>query len=453
MDDGIPMKRALAAGIAWLVLTSIGHSADEAEFPVRVRELCQTYLAGFGSDATQLVYHHRLDGPRGVAVLASPDEIAAGMVRGQAVPYGYGSGIQDVALENGQLLFALVEAHEATGDRQLAETARWIFAGLTRAATVSPESGFVPRGPHPDGKSYYGDSSRDQHAAMAEALWRYGRSTLATQTDRRFVRCELDEMARRMESNGWKILVEDRSRVAHVGWGWTQMTSIGSITLLSFLSLVGEATEDPHWRELYNEFSAEQNGRRWREFLDPSAADSWKPFTLYSSQFLQSLDVLRRTEPSPARREQIARLMSRLARRSLVSNVFDSAYWRRLDWAGDAMDAEIEPRLARLGLSLERPQSVEQLFAAFDPACWRPGYRGDSHTASKLLFGIPTAAFHKVLLSQDDELIARVRPHVVRMVDMMREHGGDYEVGENYNRAVVLGLLMLAWDARREIRN
>ena len=46
-------------------------------------------------------------------------------------------------------------------------------------------------------------------AAMAEALWRYGRSTLAADEDRQFIARELDEMARRLERNDWAIMVED----------------------------------------------------------------------------------------------------------------------------------------------------------------------------------------------------------------------------------------------------
>ena len=454
LPAGVAMKHLSAAAAAWLLVTAVGLSAEQSddsgdELAPRVTSLCRQYVAGFGSKATQVVYHHRLDGPRGIAALAAPAEIAAGTVRGQPLPYGYGSGIQDVALENGQLLFALCEAQEATGDAELAEMARWVFEGLTRAATLSPEPGFVPRGPHPDGKSYYRDSSRDQHAAMAEALWRFGRSPLASEADRRLIRRELAEMAQRMERNGWRILVEDGSRTAHVGWGWTQMTSIGAISLLSFLSLVADATDEPHWRQLYADFSAEEDGRRWHALLSPAAADDWRPLTLYSNQFAQALVVLKRTEADLRRREQIAELLRRLAERALDSNVFDPVYWRRLDWAGDSPDAEIERRLAPLGLSLARPATVADLFAAFDPACWRPGNRGDSSTAAKLCFGIPTAAFHKVMLSEDDQLTGRIAPSVRRMVDVMHEHGDEYEAGENFNRAAVLGLLLVAREARK----
>ncbi len=424
----------------------VGDDKD-ASFPDQVRQLCRDYIAGFGSNDTHLVYHSRLDGPRGLDVLSSPAEIAAGTVRGRPVPYGYGSGIQDMALENGQFLFALCEAHQATGDPELARMANWVFEGLKLVATVSPEPGFVPRGPHPDGKSYYTDSSRDQHAAMAEALWRYGRSSLATDENRRFITRELDEMAQRLQRNDWAIMVEDGSRVAHVGFSWKQSTSIGAVSLLSFLAMTADATGDPAWREAYDEFSEEKDGARWKEFLAADAAERWKPLTLYSNQFSQALAVLSRAEPDEERRRQTSRLLVGLARRAMKSNVFDPVYWRRLDWAGQAAEDQVAERLRPLGLTTAEKATVVDLFEAFDPAVWQPGKASTRSLGNKLLFGIPTAAFHKALLAGDDDLTRQIAPHVRRMVKIMLEHGRAYQVGENFNRTAVLGLLLLAAEA------
>ena len=58
--------------------------------------------------------------PSGVAASRSPEEIARQEVRGKSMPWGYGSGIQDIALENGQVLFALCEAYDAIGDEYFA---------------------------------------------------------------------------------------------------------------------------------------------------------------------------------------------------------------------------------------------------------------------------------------------------------------------------------------------
>lgn len=410
------------------------------------KTLLETYQRAFGHPATGLMYHHRLDGPKGIAVMSPPAEIARGEVNGKPMPYGYGSGIQDIALENGQLLFALCEGHERTGDAWFADKARALFASLQALARISPEPGFVPRGPHPDGKSYYRDSSRDQHAAYVEALWRYGRSPLATAADKQFIADTLGKIAARMERNGWRILAEDRSRQAHVSWTWQQFTSVGSITLLSVLAQVADATGDAHWRELYDQFSAERGGERWTKWLHPDAVDQWPPLTLYANQFCQALTALHRVEKDEGRRAQLAEFQRRWAARALESNVFDPTRWRRLDWAGDRDEADTQALLTPLGLALKKPMTVLELYGAYDRKVWKQPGTEPHRVMGKLCYGMATVALHAALLSGDAELCARVRPTVQRMVEEFTEHQQHYEGGENFNRTAILGLLALGRD-------
>ena len=174
---------------------------------VSVKQLCTAYFEGFGDSNTKVCYHHRLNGPDGIAALSSPQDIANRVVNGKPMPYGYGSGIQDVALENGQFLFALCDAYEATHDEDLAAMARRLFEGMKLVAAVSPVPGFVPRGPHPDAKSYYPDSSRDQTCAFVEAMWRYHASPLSTADDKAFIADAVAKVARRMERYDYVLMV------------------------------------------------------------------------------------------------------------------------------------------------------------------------------------------------------------------------------------------------------
>lgn len=416
-----------------------------SELRARVTELCRLYRNAFGSKDTGLVYHHRLDSPRGVAALSTPEDIAAGIVNGKPMPFGYGSGIQDVALENGQLLFAMCEAHEATGDHFYAATARQLFHALRRLAEISPEPGFVPRGPHPDGRSYYRDSSRDQHAAYVEALWRFSRSPLAQDDDRKFAADTLQKIAARMERNGWRIFVEDNSHEAHVGWTWLQHTPIGAITLLSFLGAVADVTGDPHWRLVYDGFSAEKDGVRWTRHLHPDAVATGQPLTLYWNQFYQSLAALRRTESDPQRRDQIGEFLRRSALRGLDSNVFETTQWRRLDWAGDRDDAATRDLLKPLGFDPAQPAHVVELYQRFDRSLWKTKDQAIFGAVQKLCIGLPTVPLHAALLSEDPGLIHRVEPVVRQMVDEFLRCHRHYDSGENFNRIVILGILL---DAR-----
>ncbi|HUT92587.1 MAG TPA: hypothetical protein VMY37_24050 [Thermoguttaceae bacterium] len=411
-----------------------------------VKQLCKDYIEGFGHPNTKLCYHHRLDGPRGIAALSSPEDVAKRQVRGKPMPYGYGSGIQDVPLENGQFLFALCDAYDATGDDDLAALARRVFQGMKLVATVSPEPGFVPRGPHPDGKSYYTDSSRDQTCAFVEAMWRYSASSLATADDRAFISDSLAKVARRMEKNDYVLMVEDGSHMAHVGWGWKQHTVIGAATLLGHLAAVKDATGDPHWGALYDRFGREKDAVRWH-LLSVASANTWQPETLYSNQFFTSLAVLARTESDPARATLVGELMKTQAERALRSNVFDLRDWRRLDWAGDWSDEETQAALGPFGLTLAANTTVIDLYEKFDPRLFRAQSPREYRVNAKLLMGIPTVALHKALLSEDPALVREAGPYVKDMVDKMLEHGDGYTHGENFNRAVILGLHLVALGA------
>ncbi|MCB1226879.1 MAG: hypothetical protein KDK99_13770 [Verrucomicrobiales bacterium] len=433
----------IARFLSLFALASMCLAATTRAQDASIKSLLHSYFTSFGHPATGLLYHHRLDGPKGTEVLSSPDEIARGEVGGKSMPWGYGSGIQDIALENGQVLFALCEAYDATGNEEFAQKAQALFKALQVLAKISPEPGFVPRGPHPDGKSYYRDSSRDQHAAYIEALWRYGRSPLATDADKRFISDTLGKIAARMERNDWKIMNEDGSAQAHVGFTWKQMTSVGAISLLSALAMVADATNDPHWRSEYERFSAEKNGERWSKWLHPDALASGQPLTLYANQFSQALTALRHCEKDPLRQKQIAEYQRAWAVRALDSNVFDPKSWRRLDWAGDRDDAATRSQVAALGLDLDKPMTVLDLYSAYDRKVWSQPKSEAFNTMHKLCFGLTTVALHGALLSDDKELAQRVRPTIERMVAEFAAHHQAYQRGENFNRTVILGLLAL----------
>ena len=439
------VARALAIWFVVLALLTGSHVASEGddEMKSQVQQLCQAYLEGFGADTTNLVYHHRLNGPRGLGALASPEEIAARTVRGKEVPYGYGSGIQDAALENGQLLYALCDAYEATGDEYFADTARRIFSGLKLVGMVSPFPGFVPRGPHPDGKSYYPNSSRDQHATYVYALWRYYRSPLATDEDKTFIADFLDAFARRMEGNAWHVRVEDNSEIAHVGFSWRQRAFPGVVSLMGTLSAVCEVTKAEEWRQLLEQYSQEDNSFRW-EVLQADRASKRGPLTLYSNQFAMDLDALSSILTEPDRQQQIKDYSRAFAERTLRTNVFDEDSWRRLDWADKWSEEETQEALEPFGLSLDEETTVFDLYGAFDAEQWQSDNRKVRSVSGKLCFGIPTVAFHCALLSEEPELVEEVAPFVRDMVEQMLAHGDAYSYGENFNRSVVLGLHLVA---------
>ena len=140
--------------------------------------------------------------------------------------------------------------------------------------------------------------------------------------------------------------------------------------------------------------------------------------------------------------------MKTQAERALRSNVFDPRNWRRLDWAGDGSDHETEEALGPFGLTLTANSTVTDLYRKFDPRLFLARSSRQYRVNAKLLMGIPTVAFHKAFLSGDPDLVSEVAPHVEDMVAKMLEHGDGYTHGENFNRAVILGLHLVALGAK-----
>ncbi|MCD6359414.1 MAG: hypothetical protein J7M38_01035, partial [Armatimonadetes bacterium] len=347
------------------------------------------------------------------------------------------------------LLYALCDAYDATGEEWIAAAARRTWRGMKLIGSVSPAPGFVPRGPHPDGKSYYPNSSRDQHAVYVYALWRWFHSPLATDEDRAFIADFLDAFARRMEDNRWHVYVEDNSEIAHVGFSWRQSALAGVMSLMGTLSAVVDVTDSDEWRELLEGYAAEDEGFRWR-MLTADDADAWPVFNLYSNQFGLDLDALAIIHAGDEQGEKVRGLLRAVARRAMRSNVFDTNQWRRLDWAGKWDDEETQTALTPVGLSLYEPTTVFDLWEHFSPDNLQADRWRVRNVTNKLCFGIPTVAMHFALLSRDAELVAEAGPVVRGMVETMNEHGDLYSHGENFNRSVVLGLHLIAEERRPE---
>jgi len=404
-----------------------------------IRAACEAYEAGFFSTNTDLPYLQRLDGPRGTAVLESPAEIAAGRAEGVEKPWGYGSGIEDVALANGLLLFALCDAYDAAPSPWIKRFSRRAFNGMRRVATLSPVPGFIPRGPHPDGVSYYRDSSTDQHTIFVCAMWRFFRSPMADEDDRAFIRRELDEFARRMEHNAWTLMVEDDSRRAHVGWDWRAKNHTSSHILLSMLGAVADATGDPHWRDEYKRFSEEGNGVRW-EWVGRDPTEEPR-YTLFYNQFTVRLATLMRVEKNPARRDIVGGRLTRLARDMLSCNAI--VQWRRLDWIGDVGDDATGAFLAPLGLSVKSPATVADLWAKFDPALKPRARQGGALGSYEGLLARPAlTAWQTAMLSPDKGLARRALPFAEEV--LKKANPATSRSGWLANHAIVYLLLCIA---------
>lgn len=413
----------------------------------RVKALCRSYTEGFVSPATELAYGKRLNGPRGIAVLERPEEVARGRVQGQQRPWGYGSGIEDPAYQTGMLLFALCDAEEATGDVYFAELARRACRGLSRMSTLSPVEGFVPRGPHPaDGKAYYRDSSLDQHSLYVCGLWRYYRSRLASAAEKGTIRAIVGKVIRRLEKAHWVVQVEDGSVAAHAGGSMLRQESSTATLLLMMLAAAHDVTGDPHWKDEYDRFSREENGRRWTLLAKEIDRSRERRYTMFLNQHIVRMETLRRIEPSAERKAILRRRIEATAEDMLSAPYFHA--WRSLDWLGEESWAEASQKevanayLQPLGVTVDSAVTVMDLWRKFDVSRLSPpALRGRRNRYEPIALATPAMVWQIAMLAQQPELIRQVQPAVREMLE--RVDFGKIDLGWAYNYSVLAALWSL----------
>lgn len=388
----------------------------------RTKALCRGYAEGFISPATDLAYGKRLNGPRGLAVLESPTEVAQGRVQGEHRPWGYGSGIEDPAYQTGMLLFALCDAEEATGDAYFAELARRSFDGLRRMSTLSPAEGFVPRGPHPaDGRSYYKNSSLDQHSLYVCGLWRYARSRLASAGDKEWIRGMVLKVVRRLEAHGWSIQVEDGSVAAHAGGSMLRQEPRSAALLLTMLAAAHDVTGDARWKADYERFGGEEGGRRWTLLAKEGDRSREHRYTMFMNQHVLRAETLRRIETSAERKAVLRRHIEATAGDMLSAPYFRA--WRSLDWLGEESWEEASVKevanayLKPLGVTVDSDATVMDLWRMFDlNRLSPPTLRGRRNRYEPIALATPAMVWQIALLSGSPDLANRVRPAVDEML-------------------------------------
>lgn len=429
--------------LALLAQTAWGEAASSSLEKIRAN--VQAYERGFFSPATDLAYGHRLNTPKGLDVLEPAAEVAARRVHGEVRTFGYGSGIEDLAYQNGMLIFALCDAEEATGDPEFARLAQRTFRGLARMSTLSPVAGFVPRGPHPaDGKSYYPDSSLDQHSLYVCGLWRYYRSRLSSAEDRAAIRPIIAAILTRFEKQNWAFLVEDGSRASHAGGDMLPMRPTQAALLLAMLAVAHDVTGDSHWRECAERFGAESKARRW-EIL---AADDWRSpqtrFNNFINQDALRTETLRRLEPDPARREILRRRNARIAEGMLLSSYlrqWKPTWLMSEPWYPEDA-ATLDEYLRPIGLTTTSEIKVMDLWRRFDLSKISPPMAyGIRNRYEPMTLAVPAMVAQIALLSREPSLVKQARPIIVEMVQRV-----DYtrlEPGWPMNYATVAALWSL----------
>jgi len=204
--------------------------------------------------------------------LTSPDQLPTAEEVAECAPNcsGWGTGMEDCALNGGFLLDGLVAEHGATASADSASRARKVFCGLVDLATVSGTRGFVGRGFAPGSSTVYPNSSADQFTAFVFGVWRYARSSIATPAERDAAAGLLADVADLVLASSDNI---PRSDLRPSIFGNTSsVTPDRACRLLQIYSAASDLTADERWQRHYDDRLESQGRARARCYYGP---DPW----------------------------------------------------------------------------------------------------------------------------------------------------------------------------------
>jgi len=222
---------------------------------VSVLKAWNTIFERFYCSDTNLLYDYVTD----VSVnnwnhLPTPQEINSCIPN----PRGWGTGMEDSALNGGCLLEALVLAYSLCGDETLRETARNVAEGLLRLEM----NGFVARSVSPeDKKSFYPESSRDQYTHYIYALFVYAKSELCDNEYRERIKASFVRIADKCErdivpENEYHLLRVD-GKIGIVGKMWGELGAHEWLRLPMFYLAAYRMSGIVHYKEMYEKYRDE----------------------------------------------------------------------------------------------------------------------------------------------------------------------------------------------------
>lgn len=193
---------------------------------------------------------------RGFDLLPTPEEVARCFPNAA----GWGTGMENPALNAGQHLAGVVLRHQLGNDPGAAAEARWLATGLLRLFDAASSPGFLPRGLALDGVSHYPNSSVDQYTMVLYGLYQYHESGIASAAEQQAIRRAWHHVLTRWEAAGWQDRREDGSAgfFGDIGALRPDRSSRLLAALLGGWALTGEE----RWHRAYLEKVEEQNGAR-----------------------------------------------------------------------------------------------------------------------------------------------------------------------------------------------
>ncbi|OHD53334.1 MAG: hypothetical protein A2096_01895 [Spirochaetes bacterium GWF1_41_5] len=405
-----------AAGMALLAVSHVlaAFPFTETELREKVFSMAKTYFAEFQHPETGVLYGARLSTK---ASWTTPADCKAKKPQ----PWGYGSRYADTMLHTGHTLIALLDAQGRKPDPFLETNCKKLFSAMKFIYNVCPVPGIIPRGPHPDDKTaYYDDSSMDQNTTFIIATCIYINSALASETDKEFGRKALQETGGRLEKYGWSIKQADGVTESHVGFAWTGMRHEHVSILLPTVWALYKGTGDQHWLDVYNTFSAENNGERWK-LLAPGTNVVINGHPIYANQNCFRLNAFYRLLDDTEKKKIIYDLLAFTAKIQLERD-FPNDFMRKflkpeaieevktvMNWGDNALHGACEA-WAKYSPEIQKLKS---------------SVKGTAFLAH---VRFPLGGFHMVMTSEHDDLINTHIPQIWNMlaaVDLTENDSGE----------------------------
>ena len=171
-------------------------------------------------------------------------------------PCGWGTGMEDSAMNGGNAIDALISAYNVTGNEEIKSYVHSIFRGLMRCAVSEKNEGFIARSISPfDKKSHYIESSRDQYTHWIYGVLRFYDSDICSENERKQIREAVERIARKCQrdvkpENDYHMLREDGS-IGIVNKMWGDLGAHEWMRLPMFYLAAFHVTENTHWYDMY----------------------------------------------------------------------------------------------------------------------------------------------------------------------------------------------------------
>ena len=177
-------------------------------------------------------------------------------------PLGWGTGMEDSALNGGTALDALILLHNIKSDVKLKDFIYAVARGLMRCNTFCKDKGFIARSISPfDKKSHYAESSRDQYTQWIYGMIKFYDSDLCTLLFKNEIRKTVVNIAQKCkhdvkQRNGYHLLRED-GKIGIAGKMWHDLSYHEWARLPMFYLAAYHVTGDNEWEDMYLKYRDE----------------------------------------------------------------------------------------------------------------------------------------------------------------------------------------------------